>query len=368
MNELSFKLILRHLSCSVLLMLALSVDAFAWGEQGHRLVARIAGRFLNPQTQSIIADLLKADMVSSPAYYQTNCQSVLALGNKANLTTAEMATFVETGLACIAPWADPPLKFDRPYTANWHFIDIPVNLSSATGPLTTTLDLSRDCPMDDERGDCAVLAVRRFRPILGNPKESTIARVEALKFIVHIIGDLHQPLHCITDKKDFNNLKELGDLGGNFKIVQFNVPTWDNNSHKDVNPRWKEQWNLHSVWDEAIIDATMKIENLDEEKYLSRLVKPLQEAVPAERAELQSGDLLSWIHESYSIAIEKTYKLPAIDPNYEYVDKKANKHTGGYRLEPSYYASNAGVVNTQLQTGGLRLARFLNETLVKQIQ
>ena len=105
--------------------------------------------------------------------------------------------------------------------------------------------------MDDARGDCAILAVRRFRPVLANPKEHSIARAEALKFIVHIIGDLHQPLHCVTDKRDFNNLNDLGDIGGNQKIVQFNVPAWDNDRHKDVNPRWSEQWNLHSVWDEA---------------------------------------------------------------------------------------------------------------------
>jgi hypothetical protein len=276
-----------------------------------------------------------------------------------------MATFVETGLACIAPWADPPLKWDRPYTSNWHFIDVPVNLSSVNGPVTTTLDLSRDCQMDDEKGDCAVLAVRRFRPILANPKEHNIARAEALKFIVHIIGDLHQPLHCVTDKRDFNNHQDMGDIGGNRKIVQFNVPAWDNNSQKDVNPRWSEQWNLHSVWDEAIIDATMKLQNLDEDKYLNRLVKPLLDASPRERAELQRGDLSAWVRESYSIAVEKVYNLPAFDPNYEYVDKKGNAKKGGYRLEPSYYAANAGVVNEQLQNGGLRLARVLNETLMK---
>lgn len=63
--------------------------------------------------------------------------------------------------------------------------------------------------------------------------------------------------------------------------------------------------------------------------------------------------------------MEKVYKLPAFDPNYAYVDKKGNAQKGGYRLEPSYYAANAGVVNEQLQNGGLRLARVLNETLVK---
>jgi hypothetical protein len=349
-------------TCSALLIVSLSVDAFAWGDYGHRLTARIAARFLNPQSQAIIADLLKTDIVSNPAYYQSRCPNVSSLGNKPSLTPAELTTFIDTGLACVAPWADPPLKSERPYTSNWHFIDIPVNMSGPNGPVTTTADLARDCPMDDKRGDCAVLALRRFRPILGNAKEHSIPRAEALKFIVHIVGDLHQPLHSVTDKKDFNNHEDLGDLGGNFKIVQFNVPEWDNNNHKDVNPRWSEQWNLHSVWDEAIIDATMKIQSFDEEKYLAHLVTPLLNATPEQRAELQRGDLSTWISESYSIAVEKVYKLPAFDPDYEYRNKQGDPRKGGYRLQPSYYVVNAAVVNKQLQNGGLRLARFLNET------
>ena len=106
----------------------------------------------------------------------------------------------------------------------------------------------------------------------------------------------------------------------------------------------------------------MKIENLDEEKYFSRLVKPLMDATPEARAEMQKGDLFAWISESYAIAVEKVYKLPALDPNYEYRDKIGNPHKGGYKLDPSYYTANAGVVNEQLKKGGLRLAQFLNET------
>jgi len=356
---------LCYLTCSALVLLFLSVSTFGWGEQGHRLVARIAARFLSPQSRTVIASLLKADIKSNPSYYQKNCPDVASLSKRTNPSPAKIAQFVEKGLACVAPWPDPPLKFDRPYTANWHFIDIPVNMQGPSGPVTTTMDLARDCRMDDERGDCAVLALRRFRPVLSNPKEHAISRSEALKFIVHIIGDLHQPLHCVTDKKDFSNLEDLGDLGGNLKIVQFNVPGWDNNAHKDRNERWKEQWNLHSVWDEAIIDAYMKIKKLNEETYLSEMVNPFLKMTPTELAKLQRGDLLTWINESYSIAVQKAYKLPAFDPNYEYVDKKNNTRKGGYKLEPDYYAANVGVVSEQLQNGGLRLARFINETFVK---
>lgn len=356
---------LRYLSAALLLIFSLALNSFAWGERGHRLTARIAARFLTPQSQTIIVDLLKADIVSNPLYYQKNCPNVAALSNQTSLTPAEISTFIDLGLACIAPWADPPLKFDRVYTSNWHFIDIPVDLTAPNGPKTTTPDLSRDCLMDDERGDCAINALRRFRPILANSKEQPISRIEALKFIVHIIGDLHQPLHCVTDKKNLDDPKDLGDIGGNRKIVQFNVPNWENNIHKDVNARWKEQWNLHSVWDEGIIDATMNLQKLDEEKYLLLLLQTLRKTSASDLAGLQKGDLFTWIDDSYSIAVRKAYKLPTFDPTYEYLDKNGNKHTGGYKLPPSYYTANEDVVSDQLITGGVRLAKFLNDTLAK---
>jgi hypothetical protein len=107
-------------------------------------------------------------------------------------------------LACIAPWPDPPLKDARQYTANWHFVDIPVNASDPDHPVPDNYDQARDCRMDDNRGDCAILALRRLRQILGDIKpltnrdgddlrpylESAGARTEALRFIVHIVGDL----------------------------------------------------------------------------------------------------------------------------------------------------------------------------------
>lgn len=360
-NHFSRKNLIRILTCLIFIAIS-SPSTLGWGDTGHRIVARIASKYLSPQTRSIVVDLLKADIKSNSSYYQDRCPDVLALGNKAALNAPDSERFAEMGLACIASWPDPPLKWERLYTSNWHFVDIPVNLQAPNGPVVSTFDVSRDCRMDDERGDCAILAIRRLRPVLANSKEQVISRAEALKFIVHIIGDIHQPLHCVTDKKDFSNAADLGDLGGNFKIVQFNVTGWDNNAHKDVNARWNEQWNLHSVWDEGIIDATMSIDKLNEDQYLAQLLKTFATIKPEEFADLQSGDWLKWISESYQVAVEKAYNLPAFDKDYPYVDKKGNKRSGGYVLNSDYYVANRGVVNEQLQSGGVRLARFLNES------
>jgi hypothetical protein len=206
--------------------------------------------------------------------------------------------------------------------------------------------------MDPEKGDCAFLALQRLGPVLANRTELAGSRAEALKFIVHIIGDLHQPLHCITDKEHFNDPAELGDLGGNFKKVQFNVPAWDANAHNETNPRWNKHWNLHSVWDEGLIDAYMKIQNLTLDSYLSQLVQPLATMNADQLAQLKGGDPLAWMKESYDLAVQRVYNLPPLDSTY-----------GGYILQSAYYDSNHAVVDQQLLKAGMRLATFLNKTL-----
>lgn len=341
---------LNYVLLCALLILVAPIQSLAWGDTGHRIVVRIASRYLNQQAKAAIFDLLKVDSKLNPNYYSSICPDVLSLANKPVLTNSEAITFVERGLACVASWADPPLKNERLYTSNWHFVDIPVNLSGPNGPVLSDFNVARECHMNDKRGDCAFLALKRLRPVLANQKELAGSRAEALKFIVHIIGDLHQPLHCITDKKDANNLDDPGDIGGNLKIVQFNVPTWKGNANKDVNPRWGDHWKLHSVWDEGLIDAYMYTQNLTEDAYVTQLLQPLV-ANPGDLAQLQAGDSLAWMKESYSIAINNAYKLPPFDTNYN-----------GYILQPAYFDSNRDVVNKQLLTGGVRLAAFLNKT------
>ena len=337
-----------------LVIVVLPLHVFGWGDIGHRIAARIAARQLTPQVRAAVAELLRADMKLNRGYYSSICPDVLALGSNAALTEAQTATFTELGLACVASWADPPLKDERLYTSNWHFVDIPVNVSGPHGPVLTTFLQARDCQMSDDRGDCAFLALKRLRPVLANQTELAGSRAEALKFIVHIIGDLHQPMHCVTDKKNFNNAADLGDIGGNRKSVQFNVPAWDGNTNKDFNPRWTKHWNLHSVWDEGFIDASMKIQSLTEDAYVAQLTNPLSTMSSSELAQLQGGDSAAWMKESYKLAVERAYKLPAFDSSY-----------GGYILPAAYYDSNRATVDQQLLKAGLRLAAFLNKTLAQ---
>jgi hypothetical protein len=153
----------------VVVILIAPIHGSAWGDIGHRIVARIASRYLNPQARTTIVDLLRIDSKLNPSYYSGSCPDVLQLANKTVLTNAEAATFTERGLACIASWADPPLKKDRKYTSNWHFVDIPVNLRGPNGPVLSSFQVARECRMNDKYGDCAFLALKRTRADCDEP-------------------------------------------------------------------------------------------------------------------------------------------------------------------------------------------------------
>jgi hypothetical protein len=323
----------RHSCCLIVTALVLvgSERAQGWGDRGHQAVARIAARYVNAETKLRLRELLALDL----------CGKLEAL---------------EDQLGCVASWPDPPVKDQRPYTANWHFVDIPLRSTKEkpTAYSTVALSVEDHCVMDPERGDCAILAVARLQSVLGNPVEAPITRLEALKFVVHIIGDIHQPLHCVTHQ--VGTTDHLGDLGGNRKIVQW--------LGKDLNPRWNGQWNLHSVWDEGIIDKRVA-ELGSEEKYFSFLTTraaDLQKDQPA----LNSGSdpnwksVPGWVTQGYDLAAKVAYaNLPPFDSAYKYKTKSGDERTGGYRLTADYYAKAAPVVDLQLMKGGLRLAGYL---------
>ena len=252
---------------------------FGWGAEGHRIVARTAQRNLSGKARQEILRLLQRG---------------------------------ET-LESVATWADV-IRNSRPETKNWHFVDIPVN--------ATAYDPGRDCPRTPF-GDCIINALTEsrsiladvgrlesFRNVLANPQQSRQARAEALKFLVHFIGDIHQPLHCADDH----------DRGGNdVHVTFFGVSS-----------------NLHKIWDSDIITKAGFSQTANRIAAMS---------VTSETVTLQGDSFADWALEAHRLAVEHAYKnIPT------------NK-----RLGQSYYQSNRPVVDAQLQKAGLRLARVLNE-------
>jgi hypothetical protein len=128
----------------------------------------------------------------------------------------------------IASWPDAVRPF-RPETAPWHFVDIPLSVPG--------YDANRDCV----GGNCVVAQIQRFAAVLGDRTAAPPARLEALKFLVHFVGDIHQPLHCETDFTNFP--PPQGDKGGNdIHLTYFHRST-----------------NLHAVWDGGVIEQALHV-------------------------------------------------------------------------------------------------------------
>jgi len=262
-------------AATLLIVLASISNAHAWGTAGHRVVAELAEQFLEIPTARQVRDLLALE----------------------NVTT----------LANVSMWADQ-IRLQRPETARWHFVNIPIDPPPGT---PAAYEPKRDCPLDN----CVVAKIGQLTSVLGDPNSPPWQRLEALKFLVHFVADIHQPLHCAD-----NN-----DGGGNGIGVEFNgTPT-----------------TLHAVWDTGILASAL---DTDERGYALALARSITET----QASAWSGSALDWANESYRIAAGVIYKrLPGADGV----------------LPISYAADMLPIVNERLQRAGVRLAKILNAAL-----
>jgi hypothetical protein len=344
------KSVLAHLLSLVCFLAFLPARTSAWGRDGHRIVARIAARHLSLKTRSAITDLLQADENDVG-----NCKS--------------LPTF-EDKLACISTFADAVRNAEKfPQFASatpLHFVNIPIY-----APKTLR---HYDAQLYCKKG-CVVSGVRNYTQVL---KTSTnqAERAVALKFIVHFIGDLHQPLHTAVDRDaDFKNpenktgghvkLKGDGssDLGGNLKFV-----TWFDDSTSPFGCA-----KLHSVWDDSIIEKR----GLTDAAYTD----VLDTLSAAKVAEVQTGNVIRWVNEALGFAVSNAYgTLPQRNQAKKVCEvskvENGQKKTEcapfrpevchafevhyQYELGDSYDQENRPIVESQLQRAGLRLARYLN--------
>jgi hypothetical protein len=235
----------------------LPVWAFAWGATGHQVIGTLAEKQLTASARAQVQTLLALEAGST--------------------------------LASISTWAD---ERKNSTTARWHFINFPRT--------SCNYDHARDCP----DGNCLLGAIDRQSNILKS-EAPDLQRLQALKYLVHFIGDLHQPLH----------LGYLDDRGGNQYQIQ----------------AYKRGSNLHALWDSGLI----KFVSDDPQVWVDRLsTKPLAARVnlidPARVAE-----------ESCRIVAAPRF----------YPDRK---------VEAPYVDRWTPVLEQQLVLGGSRLARMLN--------
>ncbi|MDH5834573.1 S1/P1 nuclease [Luteimonas kalidii] len=256
------------------LLIACAPAAHAWGPLGHRLVARLAEPQLTPAAHAEVQRLLATEGLHS--------------------------------LADVANWADDVRANDPDLgkrSAKWHYVNL--------GELGCRYDAPAACP----RGDCAVEAIRAQAAILADRSRSDAERLQALKFLVHFVGDIHQPMHAGNAR----------DRGGNTVQVQLHG----------------KGTNLHRVWDGELLKSA----GLDEEGYVRKLA-----ATPVKRPvggpAVTAADADHWAEASCRIAM-----APGVVPPRA-------------KLDARYLATHTPTAEAQVRLAGARLAVLIDDALV----
>ena len=257
---------------------------FAWGHVGHQVVAYIAKDRLTPSSRKAINDILGPDQ----------------------------------NLVYVSTWADSIVR-ERPETAPWHFFNLDVRQDQGE------YDISGVCP----HHDCVVDQIEKDIAILKEPFAPKREKREALKFLVHFLGDLHQPLHCADDH----------DRGGNEKWFRY---------HGALGRSARYTWvNFHSFWDNLLQPKA------DENpRWLATRLE--KEILPADEKGWAKGKPLDWAYESFRIAQKDIYKDLPSGPLSE-------RNRWGKDLPEVYYSAKMrSILDRQLERAGVRLAYLLN--------
>lgn len=263
----------------------------AWGPEGHAIVADIAQQHLTPAASAEVTNLLKQEGLSR--------------------------------LDEISSWADAN-RTEFPHTGSWHYVDIPLHAKAYVA--------ARDC----QNGNCVVSRLDHYANVLADKSAAPQVRLEALKWVVHLAGDIHQPLHA----------EDNDDKGGNTVQVQF----------------FGRGTNLHSMWDGRIIRKALDLQPgpnytfdhaivQSDAMMLDRTITDAQRKAWAPSTSLSSlgRDAIAWADESHLLAQKVAYTDLA--------------KPSGEAWSLRYQAKAWPVVRTRLEQAGVRLAAILNEAL-----
>jgi hypothetical protein len=305
-------------------LLLSSHAVWAWGCEGHQTVALVASRLMEPKALEHANSLLQNFPISSTV--KRFCRDTTSLPSMADAAT----------------WAD---DVRNKANANWHFLDVPIGFSG---------DFSQFCP---ESG-CVSSALKDQLAILKSEPDGT-KRADALRFIIHFAGDMHQPLHIST-----NN-----DRGGNCVPVIYL-------GKKPVKSSGKFRPELHGIWDTDIVEGLMKSSKRSD---VTTFADFLADDAKPSRATWEAVPMDQWPNDSHTFAEKVGYGLFLTDKtkNAQLVKKMAGPEnlqqcTDGntelndlalkIKITPAYEKAAEAAVKEQLEKAGVRLAFLLNQT------
>jgi nuclease S1 len=243
----------------------------AWGEAGHQAVAAIAEARLAPAAKSEVTRLLAGRSMAGESM-----------------------------------WADQVRSTTHKHTNAWHAVNIPLD--------GMAFDRQRDCA----NGDCAVAAIERLTDVLGNASAPDPQRQEALRFLIHFVADIHQPLHAIRG-------------GGSDRPVTLGGET-----------------DLHGVWDSGIIRASA-LDAASLSRWGETWIRRNEPQDPAARKErgLAEGTPVDWANESFGLARDRVL-----------VQLQADN-----AISPVEREDALRIVEERIGRAGVRLAALLNRVL-----
>lgn len=276
-----------------------TIPAYGWWETGHQVVARLAAARLTPAARTRLARIL--DVPDSPEA-------------------------IADALAHLSTWADETRK--ETGTGAWHYVDLSLQDTKAAIPLR--------CPEQN----CAPARIRLFAAQLASHNaDERWSELDALRYLVHLMGDLHQPLHAISD----------ADLGGNCERLE---------------PPQGSVKNLHAVWDGEIVNAMSP----SDQALTADLEREIETLRPGRQKAMAAGAPDDWAWESHEIAKKDVYwklHVPLEPPVFPPSCSEAPLAITEFHpaIDALYIDSMKPVVRLQLERAGLRLARVLNESL-----
>ncbi|XP_024517683.1 endonuclease 1 [Selaginella moellendorffii] len=273
----------------VLLLAAFSAEVAGWGDIGHIVTCTIAQSLFKAPTQSAVTNLLSV-------------------------------TSLNFSHACL--WPD---QVKRSYAYSWsaplHFADTPDNVCG--------FDDERDCHYFGAKNVCITAAIYNYTSQLEHQHNVTYNLTEALMFLAHFLGDIHQPMH----------LGFLGDLGGNTILL-----TWYNRSS-----------NLHRVWDSDIINKAL-------ERFYAGSIASMEHDI---KKNITAEEAAKWGHcpgEEFTCPVRYAKESIKFACASGYKDAPQNS-----TLADAYFETRWPIVKLLLARAGVRLANTLNKVLDKRV-
>lgn len=295
-------------------------QVLAWDDVGHKLTTFIAWERLTPQTRERIAAILKAAPEDSDLgmLYPQDSRSDEAKRRDHFVIASTWSDIVRD--------RSYDVRFKKYHKGTWHYYDSFWTVENGSVKILE---------MPKEDGGQAVPKLFEFEKVLQSESASDAEKSIALAWILHLIGDLHQPLHCsarVTPEEP------KGDQGGNLFLLR----------PKDT-PREKQE-NLHWLWDSIVKRTVLRVNDEPDQLYIPKIARQIVKKHPYSRiaARIKPGKYYDWHKEGLQLAIDEVF--PASLKRFEEPSK-------------SYQNSAFKISEEQIALAGFRIAELLNRVL-----